>query len=363
MRGVSTIRPLEREDLSAVARIVAVALPSAARRGEGLERFLADITLDHPWADPEIPSLVGVGDDGRIAGAVAVHARRLLVGDRTVTAACCSHLVVDPDAPAGALGARILARFMGGPQELSYSDTAIEVVARVWQAAGGRVEQGRSTTWVRPLRPLVWGGRMAAGLVRRKTASGLAPVGAMPMAFEAGRRLRHPGSGPAPAPTTGERLAAAPLRPEDLVEHGPAITGWTDVRAAWDDEFARWTFAALERRHGAGNVVGRLLRRGETPVGWYVYLRSGAGQGRVLQLAARRREVDAVVGELFAAAREAGIVLLRGRIEPHLAEALRARHCALGFGDRFVMHGDTDLLARLESPASLLTKLDGEWWA
>jgi hypothetical protein len=358
---VSTIRPLERDDLPAVARIVAVALPNAPRPDEGLERFLADITLDHPWADPEIPSLVGIGDDGRIAGAVAVHARRLLVGDRTVRAACCSHLVVDPEAPAGALGARILTRFMGGPQELSYSDTAIEVVGRVWQAAGGRVEQGRSTIWVRPLRPLVWGGRLAAGLVRRKTASGLAPVGGLPMAFEAGRRLRHRGTSPAPA--AGERPAAAPLRPEDLVEHGPAVTGWTDVRAAWDEEFARWTFAALGRRHGASNVVGRLLRRGETPIGWYVYLRSGAGQGRVLQLAARRREVDAVVGELFAGAREDGIVLLRGRIEPHLAEALRARHCALGFGDRFVMHGDAALLARLESPASLLTKLEGEWWA
>lgn len=346
-------------------------MPQARRPVEGTQAFLADITLDHPWADPDIPSLVGVDEQGRVAGMIAVHVRRLRVGDRTIRAACCSHLAIRPDDPPSALGARILTRFMAGPQELAFSDTAIEVVARIWQTAGGRVDHGRSTTWVRPLRPLAFGGRSLAGAVLgRRVASGLTPIGRLPMALAAAKAVRRRAAGRpaeppsiAAAPHDAPALETRPLRPEDVVAHAQSISGWMDVRAAWDEPFARWTFEAVQRRFGRDRVVARMLLRNGVPVGWYVYARVSASQGRVLHVAARRREVDATVGALFAGARADGVVLLRGRVEPYLAEALRSRGCALGFGDRFVMHGDDDVLGRMAGSGALVNKLEGEWWA
>lgn len=347
---MSQIRPLERSDLAAVADLVARGFPDAPVPGEGWRAFLGDVLLEQPWADPELPSLVGLDDRGGIAGFVACHPRRLRVGDRVVRAACCSHLVVDRAVPPSALGARILTRFMSGPQELSYSDTAIDVVGRLWRAAGGRVDHTRSLAWARPLRPRAWAGRLVAGrLVRRGLAAGLAPLRPLPLAL-------------APPPEE-ERLAATPLHPGDLVELGDAVTGWLPVRTAWDEPYARWLLGAVERRVGAGHLVARVVRRDGVPVGWYVYARAGAGRGTVLQVAARQREVDAVVGELFAAARDDGVLVLTGRLEPHLLESLRARGCAIGFGNRTVLHArDERLLAELAASGALLSRLDGEWW-
>lgn len=333
-----------------MARLVEARFPRAAPPAGGVEGFLANVTLDQPWADPELPSLVGLDDAGRIAGFVASHARRLRVGERTVRAACCSHLVVDPARPPSALGARLLARFMSGPQELSYSDTAIDVVARVWRAAGGCVDHTRSLLWTRTLRPAAWAGRLVAGTVgRRRLAEGLAPLRPLPLGLR--------------GIAAEERLAARPLTPHDLVALGDSVTGWLPVRTAWDEPYAAWLLQAVERRFGAGCLIARLVLRGKTPVGWYVYAKGRAGQGMVLQLAAGRREVDAVTGELFAAARDDGVVLLAGRLEPHLLEPLRARGCAVGFGDRCVVHSrDERLLGEIAANGALLSRLDGEWW-
>lgn len=333
-----------------MARLVEAGFPDAPPPAEGVEAFLADVALDQPWADPELPSLVGLGDDGRVVGFMASHARRLRVGDRTIRAACCSHLVVDPSAPPSALGARLLARFMSGPQELSYSDTAIDVVARLWRAAGGRVDHTRSLVWTRTLRPKAWAGRLVAGsLGRRSLALGLAPLRPLPLS------LRGTGE--------EERLTARSLVPHDLVALGDTVAGWLPVRTAWDEPYATWLVAAVERRVGAGRLIARLVQRGETPVGWYVYAKGSAGQGLVLQVAARKREVDAVTGELFAAARDDGTVLLTGRLEPHLLEPLRARGCAVGFGNRSVVHSHDDrLLGEIATSGALLSRLDGEWW-
>lgn len=317
-----------------------------------MEAFLADVVLDQPWADPELPSLVGVDESGAVVGFVASHARRLRVGDRTIRAACCSHLVVDPGQPAGALGMRLLARFMAGPQEFSFSDTAIEVVARLWRAVGGHVDHTRSLSWSKTLRPAALAGRLLAGsVVRRSLATGLAPVRPLPL------DVRKPAA-------EDDRLTATPLTPGNLVTGGEVVTGWLPVRTAWDEAFATWRLLALERRVGQGRLVARMLHRGEVPVGWYVYVKGPAGQGYVLQVAGRKREIDAVVGELFAAARDEGVVLLTGRLEPQLLEALRARDCAVGFDTRTVVHShDERLLAEIGASGALLSRLDGEWWA
>lgn len=346
---MSSIRPLERSDLPAAAALMEVGFPDVAPPPGGTEAALAEALFDQPWADHELPSLVGIDDDGRVVGFLACHVRRLRVGDRAIRAANGSYLVVDPSLPPNALGARLLARFIAGPQELSWSDTAVEVVARLWQAAGGQVDQTRSVSWSRTLRPLAWAGRMAAGVaVRRDLALGLAPIRPLPLGLR--------------PVDEKERLDSRPINPAELARAAEAVSGGLPVRVAWDEEFATWLFRAVERRVGTGRFVVRSVLRRGVVVGWYAYARGAAGQGRVLHVAARRRELDAVVGELFAGARDDGMIVLTGRLEPQLREPLRARGCALGFGPRVVMHSrDAALLAEAGGPGGLLGLLEGDW--
>jgi hypothetical protein len=58
---MADIRPFERSDLEAVAALMRGNMANWQRH----EAFLAGTLLDHPWTDPELPSLVTV-DDGEV---------------------------------------------------------------------------------------------------------------------------------------------------------------------------------------------------------------------------------------------------------------------------------------------------------
>jgi hypothetical protein len=340
MTVTARIRPLEREDLPAVASLVARRFPDAPPLPDP-EGFFSAVLLDHPWADPEIPSLVAVDPSGSVVGFIGAHVRRLRAGPRELRAAGCSHLAVEEQAAGGAAGALLLGRFMAGPQDLSFSDTAIGLVERMWKAFGGRLDPVRSLAWMAVLRPRPWAARIAR---RRVQPSGdgwmLVPVRTVPLAT-------------AEFDDDGAGLASAPLAPADAA----AVELGLDLAVDYDEAWLGWALPRLRR------PVARVVRRGSALAGWYVMTVSGDGAGRVLEIAARPRQADAVVGRLFADARAAGCVVLGGRVEPHLVEPLRRRGCSLGFGDRFMAHArETELLDALAGERSLLSRLSGEFW-
>jgi GNAT superfamily N-acetyltransferase len=349
-RDAPAIRPLSREDLPAVAALVQRGFPSEARRPGGAEAFLAATLLDHPWADADLPSLVAASDDGRIVGFIAVHARRLWHGDDDVRAAWCSHLVVDPDQRLTGLGFTLSTRFLSGPQDLSLSDTASDVVARTWRAVGGRVDPLRSLSWMRVLHRGRWAARLAVSAAARRRGSGLACVRPLP--------LELPARPPAP-----DGVELEPLSAEALAIQAGAIAASARVRPAYDVPFAAWLFGRLEDQMGAGRVVRTLVRRRGRPVGWFVYVRDAGGRGTVLEIAAGQRDIDVVADALFAAVAADGTLVLTGRLEPHLHDVVRRQRCAIGPGPTAVAHArDAALLAELASGRSLVTRLAGEWW-
>jgi hypothetical protein len=346
------IHHLQRDDLPAVGALLAREYAGALPRGSEAA-FFEDLLCDQPWADTSVPSLVAIDDDGSTIGFVAAHARRLRIGGRDVSAACCSHLAVDATRRSTAVGATLVSRFMAGPQEVSFSDTAIDVVARMWRAAGGLQDPVRSLAWMRVLRPAAWAARVLAGrLGSNHLDAGLVPVRPLPL-----------DSGRVRADTLVPGLEDEPLTPALAVEHADAMLSTLTLRARYDEPWLGWLFGRLEARHGADRVVRRLVRRRGRPIGWYVYVRRPSGAGTVLQVAAQGRDVDAVVSAMFAGARDERLVALTGRLEPHLVESLRRQRCAVGFDARAVVHtSDAEVLSALATPRSLLSRLDGEWW-
>ncbi len=349
---MAEIRPLERTDLAAVT-----ALLRAHMRNWSLdERILAAVTLDHPWSDPELPSLVATDDSGRVVGFIAAQARRMRFDDRDIRGVCCGDLIVDPEhrAGAGAPGAQLLSRLLEGPQDVTWSDSTSDAVARAWRALGGHVDHARATDFMLVLHPGRWLSNILTTRARgRHVGRRLAPVGSFPGqalgGWFTGRRVEG-----AAADVTGEVADVGAI-----IEALPAIMRRIRVCVAWDEAALGHFLALLQRVDG--NVRCRLVRRRQRPIGWYAYIARRGGASRLLHLAAADNAVDAVVADLVADARSTGGAVLSGRAEPHLERPLRNRLAALGFAWQPVLRArDPELAATLATSSSLLTRLDGE---
>lgn len=343
------IRALERADLPAVMALLREGLPGFPLDEEGL----AAAAFEDPWRDEELPSLVAT-ESGRVVGFIRSQARPMLFDGRAVRGVCLSDLVVSPGHRRGAAGAMLLGRLLKGPQDVSWSDSATDFVVRAWRTFGGHVDHARAADFMLVLRPLRWIAAIAAARVRgRDVGRALMPVGALP-AHAAGPRI----SGHR-APEQEPGISGEDAGPAAIAAALPAIRGRVRLMVDWDEPQLAATLRRIEAL--GGDLIVRLVRRGEAPIGWYACLSRRGGAARVLHLAADERAVGAVFSDLVAAAAAAGATVLTGRAEPHLERPLRERLAAVGFAWRPVIRArDPELASTLATGASLLTRLDGE---
>jgi hypothetical protein len=338
------IRPFAPDDLGAVAALLRAHLGLPV---PDVERFLAATLLEDPWADPEVPSLVAE-QGGAVVGFIARQARRLELDGAPLAAACCSHLTVAPQERAGALAARLARACLAGPQRLTYSDAASDLVVRLWRVLGGDVDGARACDWMLLLRP----GRWAASLVRGRT---LGPVAAAPLhALYRGTRRR--------LLTAAPGIESEPADAAALAAHLPGLTAGLRVRPAADGAHLAHvlgTLSATGRRPEC-----RIVRRAGRPIGLWAATPRPGGAAHVLAFVAERQLGEAVLADLARAAHGWGAVALAGRLEPHLREAVRPPVPALALMRLPVYHARDDAVrAALASTASLLPRLETEWWA
>ena len=129
---MASIRPFERADLPAVASLYELVARSGSRMAApGLERYFEDTFFDHPWADPEIPSLVFVDDDGGVGGFIGSSVRRLEFRGAPIRLGVAGQLVTEPKARNRAAGMFLMKEYLAGAQDLTVTDTASDVVERL----------------------------------------------------------------------------------------------------------------------------------------------------------------------------------------------------------------------------------------
>jgi hypothetical protein len=306
--------------------------------------------LDHPWYDREIPSLVYV-DEGRVAGFLASYVRRFRFEGRPVRLACSAHLITDPKVRAKAAGAFLMKRFLAGPQEATYTDTASDEMRRIWEGLGGVRSNLACVGWVRILRPA----RFAVAYSSRHRAGSASRLRTRPRASLLSRVRR---SGP-------PDLIAETLSPEALVRHLPAVAGSLRLYPDYDEEFLDFHFRDMAEARTRGMLVRTLVRDAAGDVlGWYVYYLKPGGISQVQQIAAPQRHVEKVLDHLFDDARSWGAAAVQGRVEPLLLAPLSRRRCLLHFSGYLVLvHArDSELLYAIASGQALMTRMEGEWW-
>ena len=354
---MTSIRAVERDDLPQVASLFERVLSPGSRtpaqeRVEYFERTL----LEHPWADPELPSLVGVDGEGRIVGFIATSVRRMRFDDRPVRVVGIGHLMADPDFRGRPVGALLMRAVFGGPQELTITDGANDASRRIWEGLGGHPSFLSCVVWTRPFRPWQFA---RDRLLRRRRGESDGRGAARPLwsALDAATgRLPFFSAPPEPEGST------EPLTPRALVEHLPSVADSLRLRPDYDEPFLDWLFAEL--REQEPELVALLVRdKGGEAVGWFVYQLKRGGGSQVLQVAARDGAVDAVLDHLFHHAHANGAAAIQGRLEPRLLAPLSKRRCVFHYSGEALIHSrHPEIVCAALSGQALLTRLEGEWW-
>ena len=357
---MTEIRPLAEGDLEQVASLYElVARSGSTTAPPGLVDFFRESFLEHPWFDPEIPSLVTEGADGRIVGFIGSHVRRFRFDGRHVRLGCCGHLVTDPEARNQAVGAFLLKRYLAGPQELTITDTASPDVSRMWETFGGRTAHTSSIGWVRVFRPGAFALEYLAHKNRARAAQAVgrpfsSVFDALSTRFSPGRlRVERPGG------------FSEELTPESLVRHLPEIADTVRLYPDYDPAFLEWLFRDMALTTAHGSLTRALVRDPKGAVlGWYVYYRKRGGISQVMQIAGRPRDLGAVIDHLLYDAQGGGSAALQGRLEPRLLEPLSTRRVLLHPSGYLALVDarEQELLAAMAAGDALLTRMEGEWW-
>jgi hypothetical protein len=359
---VTGIRASERHDLRSVCELYeAVARSGVTTAPPPLLGYFERTFFDHPWVDPAVPSLVYEDRDGRIVGFLGSHVRHLRVDGRRVRLACSGQLVADPGTAHRGVGALLMRRYLGGPQDLTITDGATDTVRRMWIGLGGHALAHASVGWTRVLHP---GAAVAAALAETRGRPGLhRVVRVLTPAIDTLAGV-SPGTrsafGIADPTTTREELTAEALVAQ-LNDAARVLRMYPD----YDVPFLNWLFRELDAVSVRGRSVRRLVRSENGRVaGWYIYFLARRGIAQVIQIAAAQGgDLGVVLDDLLAHAKRGGAAAVRGRIEPALQAVLPGRRCILSRTDWALVHSrEPAVLALLGSADALLTRLEGEWW-
>jgi hypothetical protein len=242
---------------------------------------------------------------------------------------------------------------MNGPHDLTLTDTASEVVRRIWEGVGGETFHLACMGWVRVFRP----GQFASAYRHRAELLG-APGRA--------RGLLAPLDG----------LLGRPLRPEsretesaeatvsDLVRHLPVVMPTARLRPDYDEAYLGWQLDAMAAVEPRGPLRARLVHVAGEVRGWYVYYLQPGGISQVQQIAGEERYVGEILDDLFRDAHAQGSAAVQGRVEPHLRAALAERRSLLHrAGYLSLIHSRReDVVHAVHSGRALLTRMEGEWW-
>jgi hypothetical protein len=352
------IRPLRREDIPQVASLYEKVARSGSRTpAPHLAEYFERTLLDHAWVDPEIPSLVYIDEQGRLAGFIGSHVRRMTFDGRYIRAALSGQLVSDPAVRGRAAGTLLLRKYLNGPQDMTVTSAASETT-RIWKALGGSVAHLSSVSWARLLN---WRAVGEVALERLGMAA-WKPIARPALSIMQAVASRIPATSLlAPDPST----SAEDLTPQTLLDHLPSVAGHLRLHPAYDEAFLVWLFGEMAEVTALGELTKCLVRdQHGRALGWYVFYLNQGGVGQVMQIGARDRDTGAVLDHLFHHAQRTGVAVLTGQLEPSLLEPLSQRWCFLHrlSGNVLVHARNQDIVNTVVAGQALLSRMEGERW-
>ena len=358
MRGFS-IRPFAESDIDQTAELHrrGFQLPESPGQLEAYRSYFRNTYLESDSVDADCPSLVAVDDEGRITGFLGVVIRSMSLGNNRIRAALSSQFIVDPKARTLLAGIELLKRFLSGPQDLSFTDEAVERSVILWERLGGVRSALHSLHWILPLRPaalLMW--RM------RSHGSIILPTLAQPFTFASDKltnlfiRRRRP--------SNARRLQHETQDPGLLIENLQLVRNEWALMPHYTHQSLEKLIAVARSCTTFGEFRSISLREqsGRT-AGWYTYYTNPGGLSEVIQIAARTGLEVEVMADLIQNALSEGVAGLIGRMDSRFQQAIARSMCAVSPRQSFMLlHSrDPQLVRLISSGLAFLTRLEGEW--
>lgn len=343
-------------------------LISGSSASSRLSSFLEQVLFDHPWTEPDIPSLAYV-ENGQIVGTLGASTRRMRFDGDEIRMVVSAFFWAHPDYRSRAVGAQLLRALLDGPQDLTITDGSTDTVRRMWEMLGGRTVHLSCFSFLRVLQP--W--RLGATWLHERESSRMLGRLLVPLAQPLdGLVTRVARTRVKPLVPEG---VTKPLTPVDMLEHVELVTRGARLVSSYDQRYLEWLFRQLERidHHQLfwlggtrGGPWAELVLDGrEHPVGWFICNLSPRGICRVLQLATTERQAPTVLAQLLHRAGQHGATAVAGRVEPRLVAALLKEQRLVRYwqGGRMLIHArDARIANAVVAGDALLTRLDGEWW-
>jgi hypothetical protein len=355
---LSSLRPLQAGDLEQVADLfLRVVRPGSGESVTDTAAYFQRTTLEHPWADPDIPSLVFLDDRGAITGFIGSYVARMRFDGAQIRAACPGNLVAAPGGRGFPPGALLLREHLNGPQDFTFVDTLGEESRRMWKGLRGDASFVGALSWVRLFRPAAVANERLVEPRAPRMAHRFAPSVARALDAVAGRLGSRLLGSDSPA------TRAETLDPGVVVSELPRLTASARLHPDYDRPYLDWLFDELATPRRRGTLVRRAVRRGDRVLGWYVYFLKPGGISRVLQVIGSEADLGSVIDHLFHDARASGAAALEGRVEARLLEPLAARGCMLRYAGAAGVHSrSVELREALFSSRSIFTRMETEYW-
>jgi hypothetical protein len=355
----SRIRPCTADDLPFVASL----FQRVFRSGEScdltqLAAYLGTLFFEHPWRDPQLPSLISVCRDARVNGFIGVLPVRMSYRGTDVRAALSTSLMVDNPEADPLAGVRLLRSFLRGPQALSLTDTANDISRRMWQCFGGSVATQYSMDWIRILRPA----QAAVALVEGRLGFAHALRHLARAADKALKTAQRPPFCVARDEAPLERAEPDAVQVSDMVNQYASLK---ELRPAWSSEELQWFLkhGASKEKHGDLTIRTVIAQTGR-PIGMYLYYARPGGVALVLQILSSREHTATVVRTMLGELHDLGCAAVRGRTQPDLLDALLRNGCVLKPGSWVVTHSvDRELISCIDRGNAWITGLGGESWS
>jgi hypothetical protein len=357
----SRIRALAEADVPAVARQFQRILRKTREPATpALKAYLAKLFLHGPDSDPDIHSHVHTDDDGAVNGFIGVLPLPMTVHGRAVRGALCGTLMVENHADDPFAGARLMRAFLGGPQDISLTETANDISTTMWRKLRGTVLPDHSLEWLRLIRPV--------GFVAAAAASAIGPLRIFaPLAKPVDALIRRRGSSWAhvAAEIPDGTLASVDVADDETVDLFQKLTEAFAARPAWRRESLARMVAESKRKANYGAMVRRkVIARDGRPIGLFLYYGDPGRIGRVVQVLFQPGQAGAVIDSMLADAAGRGMVALRGRALPALLEAMLGRRFMFLHASSSIVHArDPALLEPFVAGKAFFNGFAGESWS
>ncbi|MET0598480.1 MAG: hypothetical protein ABWZ57_11500 [Mesorhizobium sp.] len=359
---MSEVRPLEDDDIPAVATMFQRIFRHSGRASPSLEAYLRSLFLDRRRPHPEIRSRVHVAESGAISGFIGAFGLSLSFEGRPLKAAVCGSLMVEGHRDDPFAGARLLRAFLAGQQDISITETANDVATAMWRKANGMLLPDYSLEWLRILRPAAFALELAGESV--PPVRWLKPA-AWPVDALLGRiGARHVGSYLSGAVPSRVLLSSEPADDTETVELLQRLTSPFAVRPEWTAGQLDRMVAEARDKPLYGTMVRRVVRRpGGRRAGLFLYHGDAGRIGRVLQVLAEPGQIGAVVDSMLACAQEQGLVALRGRCQPALLPELIERRFLFSHAAATIVHArEAALIEPFRAGRAFFNGFAGESW-